>query len=416
MSFPASERDKQSQVRFFYLLDLNDLDSALKMVKQGHDINMYDRNGKTALHLLVQRRGDTKTIERFLDAGADPNKPDLDGKTPLMMEFDKNNYYFSIDRVQSLIKGGAGTAFKNGRMDAAVSALISNPHVSLSHKGEIIDLMVRCGAAVDEFKTDGVPLLSWSIKNKADQLTDYLVQKPQALVQVRDETGETPLLYAIKEKTGSAIINRLIEAGSDVNHTARDGTTPLKLAVGQNDAGLICKLLDRGATPVNVEEGGKTTPLLIWACQKDHTAVAGKLLEKGASLDVVDDAGVPASYYWDAAQRRARMAQGLAPLKEKVVWQKSDDDRIMRSEMEPTLGRELRDIFNFARRERLSVLVDPKSQHIDGMVLQGFDQMQDKELIREALEQFQRQGGKADVEIILRRVDNRKIKPLPGNS
>lgn len=100
--------------------------------------------GETALHIVVQRRDATWT-KFLLDRGADPNKADKRGTTPLAMAA---NLGF-IEGVEMLLKRGA-------RVDGINSAG-ETPLISAVHRRDIamVRLLLKNGASLDKTDNSG---------------------------------------------------------------------------------------------------------------------------------------------------------------------------------------------------------------------------------------------------------------------
>src|SRR6185369_4467555 len=54
------------------------------LVAKGADVNPRDTNGRTPLYMAVQYK-DEHSVQALLDAGANPDIPDKDGQTVLML-------------------------------------------------------------------------------------------------------------------------------------------------------------------------------------------------------------------------------------------------------------------------------------------------------------------------------------------
>ena len=69
-------------------------------------------------------------------------------------------------------------------------------------------------------------------------------------VNARDQYGQTPIIYAISEGAGEAVVRALLAAGADVNVTTEAGWTPLMYAARDADsAGTVQLLMFAGADP-----------------------------------------------------------------------------------------------------------------------------------------------------------------------
>ncbi|MBR4984716.1 MAG: ankyrin repeat domain-containing protein [Proteobacteria bacterium] len=86
-----------------YLSDLNNYEDNIKALLQaGAEVNAKDKNGKTAL-MYAADSGNDETIKALLQAGAEVNAKDKNGKTALMYAASTGNE----DAIEALVKAGA---------------------------------------------------------------------------------------------------------------------------------------------------------------------------------------------------------------------------------------------------------------------------------------------------------------------
>jgi hypothetical protein len=112
------------------------------------------------------------------------------------------------------------------------------------------------------------------------------------VVNCRDETGLSPLLYAIGAGQGE-MVDHLIQAGADVNFDRPPhGITPLMLAAAHHQTAIAKRLIAAGATIDQGNDDGSTA-LMIAAYRGDRDMVE-ILLAAGAKLDLQDQDGATA--------------------------------------------------------------------------------------------------------------------------
>jgi len=122
---------------------------------------------------------------------------------------------------------------------------------------------------------------------------------------------ESMPLHAASNQGNVEICSLLLDAGSNIDSTDRDGSTPLHLACGRGNNARIevaCLLLDRSAN-VNVADNFGYTPLML-ACTWAHLTLVSVLLACNADPDRKDNNGdtaillisrrdTDASEYWE---------------------------------------------------------------------------------------------------------------------
>ncbi|MDR1367075.1 MAG: ankyrin repeat domain-containing protein [Puniceicoccales bacterium] len=161
------------------------------------------------LHLAVLR-GSTKRVELLLDAGADINAKDKDGRTPLMWLIDtilylgytKNeaNSRPPLRKVALHLPPKERSSYKK-----MLIRLYNNCPTNLKGHLAILDLFLERGADVNVQDNDGNTALHWVlIRDKFYYFSKYRQQKP--------------ILHR-------QLVRKLIEAGADAQITNNDGQT-----------------------------------------------------------------------------------------------------------------------------------------------------------------------------------------------
>jgi ankyrin repeat protein len=121
-----------------------------------------------------------------------------------------------------------------------------------------------------------------------------------ARVNVADESGWTPLMYAAK-RGDDELSTEFLRYGANVNSRSRDGISSLQIAAGVGKHGLVERLLTVGADP-NVKSVDGETPL-IEATFVGNADSAKEFLEHGADPGVKDKRGRTA-LFWAAVLYR----------------------------------------------------------------------------------------------------------------
>ncbi|KAL7304472.1 hypothetical protein TKK_0003266 [Trichogramma kaykai] len=240
------ERDSEGRTTLIYAAQIGDLSLVHSCYLKGADINATDCTGRTALAIAANRWKDPeyeKVVQYLLLRGADANREDRDGMTPLL-----NAAYANYDDLCQLLIGCRADIQHKDRQGR-------NALVLATVRG-------RCECAAT--------LLRHGCKH------DYL-----------DETGGS--LLSIAARTGSLglvrlFLDRCAATGLDPEHRDRDGRTPLHHAALKGYATICETLLARGKADVDrCDNEGKSA--LILAAEAGHASVVKVLLKRNACVN-----------------------------------------------------------------------------------------------------------------------------------
>ncbi|MBR4985307.1 MAG: ankyrin repeat domain-containing protein [Proteobacteria bacterium] len=204
------------------------------LIEAGADINAKDDNGKTPLHWCVSLRSSNDDIAKLLiGAGADVNAKDNKGRTPL-------HWCRKADIVKVLIGVGADVNAKDND---------GKTWLHYFENADIAKILIDAGADVNAKDNDGKTPLHHSLN---DDIVKVLINAG-ADINAKDNDGRTPLHYFVDYDAAKV----LIDAGADVNAKDNDGGTPLHYC---EDYDVAKVLVDAGAD-VNAENNDGETPL-----------------------------------------------------------------------------------------------------------------------------------------------------------
>ncbi|MBQ6657477.1 MAG: ankyrin repeat domain-containing protein, partial [Ottowia sp.] len=256
------------------------------LLDAGANIDASDKDGRTALHYATGSSlfPNTYAIKPLLEAGANINARDNEGRTPLL------GFFCSDDKIkQLLIEAGADvnaadnkgrTALMGASAEATKLLLSAGANANavaydgrtalMGADAETAKLLINAGINIHATTSKGVnALMCAGSAESARLLMDAGIN-----IHASDSEGETALMRNLRpEKTAL-----LIEAGLDVNAASNNGCTALMLASGAeidkftNDDGSITLiprgnaetvkiLLDAGAHINAADNEGKTALL-----------------------------------------------------------------------------------------------------------------------------------------------------------
>lgn len=398
MRNPLKWKKNRQDDAFIEAARTGDLAVVTEMIKAGQDVNVLCKAGfseKTTALMTAISFNNTSIALALIEAGADVNLKDGYGRYPL---------------VEAVYRGNAAV------VERMVKAAGVNPDV-------------RCDADAHSYY-GAVTALECAFYRGRDYLAVILIEAGAKPVVRDKDNQDQSLFFPVIRREETDVFDALLAKG---HHLLGDmsSITPLEYAIQMNRDSMAVALLDAGVSPVTKD------PVLLSLIGAGRLDLAAKLDEKGADATVTDASGKPASLLLERAKeaeqrrrdeeaaRERKLQESLEKAeeerrvrKEKIqsrgYWQKTSDEEVSRTKHQPALARHLKDVFNFRTRERLSVVIDPKTEKVEALTITGFDQMTDKTLLEEALEEFQKQGGTADRSVLRGPVLSRAPRPLMG--
>eukprot|EP00051_Salpingoeca_urceolata_P018957 m.270763 g.270763 ORF g.270763 m.270763 type:complete len:794 (-) comp19317_c0_seq16:1018-3399(-) len=201
--------------------------------------------------IVAADRGLWEHAELLLDSGADANRADASGHTPLFLAACNGH----DDLVRLLLERGSNPFAVNKTRKSALHFAAHNEHNDVVK--QLLDAAFKARPA----------------SGRSD------------LLQQADVSGYTAL-HSACVRGAPATAKVLIDAGADVNTTARDGSTPLAVACrSQNASDMVQLLLDHGSHIQGVNTFGAT--LLHAVCSVADSKALSKLLGRPEAAELV---------------------------------------------------------------------------------------------------------------------------------
>ncbi|KAK0762687.1 hypothetical protein N5P37_005505 [Trichoderma harzianum] len=240
-------------------------DTTIKLlVQNGADLEAKNKGGWTPL-TWAAARGQARIVKLLLEHGAHIQAEDRKCQSMLLWTVKEGHE----DITRALLKQGVGTPL--------LLALESKSPA-------VVELLLKQGADVAPAWKDkeGQTPLIWAIKERHEAIAKLLS------TWKRETIYQTPLIMAVEWRNVD-IVKLLISAGADVEKIDIVGRTPLLSAVIGGNLEVVELLLSKGADVERDDRDGQTP--LICAIKRHSIALVELLLNNGADVERSDKDG-----------------------------------------------------------------------------------------------------------------------------
>ena len=249
------------------------------IIERSTDVNISNKNNQTTLLLACKMRN-TEATNVLLNAGANPNFVDIYGNTCLHHAL---RVHSNKETLQALIYHGVDVNVTNKSNQTALLL------ASKMKNTEAINELLNVGANTNSVDTSGDTCLLYAVRDKCNIETLQAIINHGADVNVTNKCNQTALLLACKMKIIGAI-NVLLTAGAEPNSADASGDTCLLNAVRENcNKETLQALIDHGAY-IDARNKKNQTALLV-ACTMENTESMDILLNAGANPNTTDASG-----------------------------------------------------------------------------------------------------------------------------
>ena len=250
------------------------------LLQAGADINKQDKQGRTLVYKAALN-GHASAITALHTAGANVDTPNRNGATPVYIAAEKEHE----SAITALHAAGANVNMpqKDGATPAYVAAY--NGHASA------ITALYIAGANVNTSKDGGfTPVYIAAYNGHVSAIAALHAAGANVNTPISD--GKTPVFIAAYNGHASAI-TALYAAGANVD-TPCDGATPVFIAAQNGHVSAIAALHAAGAN-MNTPMPDGITSVYIAVCN-GHTLAITALLEAGANASIKTKWGTALSF------------------------------------------------------------------------------------------------------------------------
>ena len=255
----------------------------LELLEKGANPNIVDSAGNTPLHYAAITNFDLQTLRAVIRHGGHCDKGNVLGETPL--HFAAYNHSLKATSViETLIECGANPNRQDRRGNTPL---------------HMVFLEVRA-------RPNAITAPTFNILFTASSIVDLLLRH-DADPNIKNVDGDTPLMSALtpQHKVRPSVIKLLLAHGADPNTRDKRGTPALMRALiaykdlrgnaGDYQSLIVEALLSRGAKP-KVRDGDGDSPLHV-AAAHSSVWVIRSLLDSGADRCATNKEGYPPFAY-----------------------------------------------------------------------------------------------------------------------
>ncbi|MES2604673.1 MAG: ankyrin repeat domain-containing protein [Pseudomonadota bacterium] len=319
------------------VIEQQDFAAAETMIKAGADVNRPSVDGTTPLHWAAYY-GNAALVERLLRAEAKADTQNDYGSSPMVEAATHAN----LEVLELLLDAGADVESPNPEGQTALMA------VARTGSLEAAELLLEHGANINAAETwGGQTALMWAAARQQPAMVKLLIAKGAEIdkraidrnwerrvtseprVKEMFQGGFTALLYGVREECLECV-KTLLDAGADINKPDPDNVSPLIMALVNMRFDIAKYLVERGADVNQWDYWGRTplyaaadTNILPMSQRGDlppvqlttGLEVARMLLERGADPNyALKLAPLPREIAYDRANDNGVLTTGATPL------------------------------------------------------------------------------------------------------
>ncbi len=317
--------DKNGKTALILTLEKGHIDIAKVLLEQeGINTNAVMQDNWTALHAAV-KIANVEMVQYFIERGADINSAMTDSFWKMLMGAVEAN---NLEIVQLLVDNNVDIYAKTADNKTALMIVTENDALKTEEKQKIQNILIKKANltkdffsninAVDIINTtdvnvgvDGRNNIDEALRLQVNIISiQQLISSNKIGVDVKDENGNTALIFAVKQRN-KVLLQFLLKYNPDVNVKDKDGNTALLIAFNQENEE-IAQVLLQCNPDVNVKDKDGNTALLI-AAKKGNEAMVQFLLKYNPDVNVKDKDGNTALLI-AAKQQNVEIAQFLIEL------------------------------------------------------------------------------------------------------
>ena len=225
---------------------------------------------------------DVDRVRTLMYANVNVNEKNYAGITPLTIAAEKGN----MEIIQMLVEDGK--AVVNDISSYGITPLIS---AAAAGNGQVVEYLIAHGADVTAKDDLGKTALLYAVGYDNPKLIASLIKQDNKAVNLPDNSGNTPLIYAA-QKGLDGNIKQLLANGANTNYrNPATGLSALAAAAAEGHSPTLRLLVRTGKADVNLPDLSGRAPI-FYAMEHNQEDALRTLLALGANPNVQDNAGV----------------------------------------------------------------------------------------------------------------------------
>ena len=219
----------------------DELDKLLSKIDDINELFKHEERQQWCYLLHACKYGDSSSLSKLIDAGADHLLKDENEKTSLYWAAANENVAESVKICNLLLEKGIDI---NLQSNDGRTALFS---AAIGANVDVIELLINAGADTN-LATEGnlTPLYLVAQINSQSKIAKSLINAGANINVVEDVDGCLPIYPAI-ELDNLDLVKLLVESGTDLSHTDTNGLTCLDFAVSHDKQEIAKYLHSKGA-------------------------------------------------------------------------------------------------------------------------------------------------------------------------
>ena len=225
---------------------------------------------------------DADRVRTLIYANVDVNEKNYAGLTPLTIAAEKGN----LPIIQLLVERGKANV--NAKSSYGITPLIA---AAAAGKSKAAIYLIGQGADVNVKDDLGKTPLLYASKFNEPQMVSLLAHASQDGVDFADSDGNTPLIYSA-QRGYLENVKTLLANGADVNYTnPTTGLNALSAAAAEGQDLVVKLLVKTGKAHVNITDNAGRSPI-FYVVEQNQPQTLRTLLSLKADFNQPDSAGV----------------------------------------------------------------------------------------------------------------------------